>query len=99
MAGLRTIDEPAARELTAFDVGGERIVVERVGGDYYAFGDTCTHLGCSLAEGTLEGERVTCPCHGSKFDVISGAVRRGPAQEPVRSYSLRVQNGALQLAP
>lgn len=84
-------------ELAGFNVGGERIAVANVSGRLHAFDDTCTHLGCSLAEGELEGEVVTCPCHGSRFDVTSGDVLRGPAQEPVRSYAVRVENEALQI--
>jgi nitrite reductase/ring-hydroxylating ferredoxin subunit len=83
-------------ELAAFDdVGGARIAVANVGGTLHAFGDTCTHLQCSLARGDLDGTVVTCPCHGSQFDVTNGEVLRGPAQEPVRSYAARVENDAL----
>lgn len=86
------------QELASFDVGAERIAVARVAADaYYAFGDTCTHLACSLAEGELEGQTVTCPCHGSRFDITTGAVLRGPAHEPVTSYRVRVADGALQV--
>ena len=85
-------------ELASFEVGGERIAVANVAGTFHAFGDTCTHLQCSLAGGELEGTVVTCPCHGSKFDVTSGALLRGPAQEPVQSYAARVENDALQVA-
>jgi nitrite reductase/ring-hydroxylating ferredoxin subunit len=84
-------------ELAAFDVGGERIAVANVGGTLHGFDDTCTHLRCSLAEGELEGTVVTCPCHGSQFDVTTGAVLRGPAQEPVRSYAARVEDQALRV--
>jgi 3-phenylpropionate/trans-cinnamate dioxygenase ferredoxin component len=89
--------EIAEGELAAFDVGGARIAVANVGGTLHAFGDTCTHLHCSLAEGDLDGTVVTCPCHGSQFDVTTGGVLRGPAQEPVRSYVARVDNDALQV--
>jgi nitrite reductase/ring-hydroxylating ferredoxin subunit len=89
--------EVAEGDLAAFDVGGERVAIANVGGAFHAFGDTCTHLQCSLAEGELEGTVVTCPCHGSQFDVTSGAVLRGPAQEPVRSYAARVENDALRV--
>jgi nitrite reductase/ring-hydroxylating ferredoxin subunit len=91
------VDELEGRELASFGVSTERIAVAHVDGEYYAFGDTCTHLACSLAEGELEGQTVTCPCHGSQFDVTSGAVLRGPALQPVRSYGARVQDGALQV--
>jgi nitrite reductase/ring-hydroxylating ferredoxin subunit len=89
--------EIAEGELAAFGVGGERIAVANVAGTLHAFGDTCTHLQCSLAEGELEGAVVTCPCHGSQFDVTTGQVLRGPAQEPVPSYPARVEDEALQV--
>jgi len=69
----------------------------RTWGAFHAFGDTCAHLQCSLAAGELEGTIVTCPCHGSQFDVTSGAVLRGPAQEPVQSYVARVDDDALRV--
>jgi 3-phenylpropionate/trans-cinnamate dioxygenase ferredoxin component len=83
--------------LAAFDVGGARIAVANVRGTLHAFGDTCTHLQCSLAEGSLDGTVVTCACHGSQFDVTTGEVLRGPAQKPVQSYAARVENDALQI--
>src|SRR4029079_7180361 len=89
--------EVAEGELMAFDVGGVRIAVANVGGAFHAFGDTCTHLQCSLADGDLQGMVVTCACHGSQFDVTNGTVLRGPAQEPVRSYAARVEDGAVQV--
>lgn len=89
--------EVAEGDLAAFDVGGERVAIANVGGAFHAFGDTCTHLQCSLAEGELEGTVVTCPCHGSQFDVTSGEVLRGPAQEPVRSYAVRIEDDALRV--
>lgn len=84
-------------KLGAFEVGGERIAVANVGGSFYAFDDTCTHLGCSLAEGQLEGTVVTCACHFSEFDVTTGEVLAGPAVEPVRSYGVRVEDDALEI--
>ena len=78
-------------EMRVFDVAGIKVNVARVGGDLYAFDDKCTHMGCSLAQGKLDGTTVTCPCHGSQFDVTSGAVLRGPAQQPVRSRSVQVE--------
>jgi hypothetical protein len=58
-------------------------------------GDTRTHMGCSLAEGDLEETTLTCRCHGSQFDVSSGAVLRGPAQEPVKTHKTREEGGNL----
>lgn len=82
-------------QLKAFEVAGTTVSVANVGGRLYAFDDTCTHLGCSLADGELEGTTVTCPCHGSQFGVTSGSVLRGPAQRPVRSHAVEVRSDGL----
>src|SRR5580765_5779660 len=75
----------ASAEMRVFDVAGTKVNVASVGGQLHAFDDTCTHKACSLAKGKLDGTTVTCPCHGSQFDVTSGAVLKGAAQRPVRS--------------
>jgi nitrite reductase/ring-hydroxylating ferredoxin subunit len=84
-------------EMHAFEVRGINITVANVAGTFYAFGDTCPHMGCSLAEGNLDGATVSCACHGSEFDVRSGAVLRGAAQEPVETYETRVEGGKLEI--
>ena len=84
-------NEISAGGVKALDVRGTRIAVANVDGTFYAFDDTCTHTGCSLARGRLHDTTVTCACHGSQFDVTSGAVLRGPAARPVRSRSVRVE--------
>ena len=90
-------DELKEGEMQAFKVLDTRITVANVADTFYAFDDTCTHMGCSLAEGDLEETTVTCRCHGSKFDVASGAVLDGPAQEPVETHETRVVAGTLKI--
>ncbi len=51
---------------------GKEILLANVGGTYYAIANKCTHLGGSLSDGKLEGSIVTCPRHGSRFDVRTG---------------------------
>ena len=57
--------------------------VFNVAGRLCASQAACTHKGGPLNEGTLDGSTVTCPWHGSRFDVCCGAVVRGPAVEPL----------------
>ena len=94
---VTAVDELGERELAAFSLTGKRIAIAKVDDAFYAFGDICTHQGCSLAEGELDGTTVTCPCHGSEFDVTTGEVLRGPARAPVRSYPVRIEDGLLQV--
>ncbi len=73
------------------DAAGQAIALFNVGGTFHAIANACTHRGGPLGEGRLDGTIVTCPWHGSQFDVTSGQVRKGPAQQPVVSYPVRVQ--------
>ena len=68
------------------DAPGGSIVVMRVDGRLHAIRDECPHAGASLADGTLEGPIITCPRHGSQFDVTTGARERGPSDFPIRTY-------------
>jgi 3-phenylpropionate/trans-cinnamate dioxygenase ferredoxin subunit len=73
------------------------IAIANVGGSFYAVDDTCTHQGCSLATGYLDGTTVTCLCHSSEFDVTTGAVLSGPAEDPLASYPVRIEGDDLQV--
>ncbi len=84
-------EDVADGQMRVFDIAGTKVNVSNVGGRLYAFDDTCTHAGCSLSEGELDGTTVTCACHGSQFDVGSGTVLRGPARLPVRSRAVQVE--------
>jgi nitrite reductase/ring-hydroxylating ferredoxin subunit/uncharacterized membrane protein len=59
--------------------------------------ERCSHRGGPLHEGELENGRVTCPWHGSEFDVCSGSVLRGPATAPQHAYETRIQNGRIEV--
>ncbi|MBS1880651.1 MAG: Rieske (2Fe-2S) protein [Actinobacteria bacterium] len=77
-----------------------RVAVLRLDGALHAFDDLCNCGGtpCSLASGLLEGSSLMCQCHGSKWDVVSGSVERGPATEPLRKYEAAEVDGELRAA-
>jgi 3-phenylpropionate/trans-cinnamate dioxygenase ferredoxin component len=95
---ISRLEDLGEGDIRAFDVRGTKIAVANVDSTFYAFDDTCTHMGCSLAGGDLEETTVICPCHGSEFDVTSGAVLQGPAREPVETYETRVEGGSLEVS-
>lgn len=68
-------------------------------GEVCALANTCTHLGAPLHEGTRDGDTVTCPWHGSKFDLRTGAVLQGPAVFAQPRLAARVQDGKIEVAP
>jgi len=73
------------------EASGKEIAVANVEGKYYAIGNRCTHMGCMLSDGTLKGENITCPCHGSTFDVKTGSVVNGPAKKPEPAYETKIE--------
>ena len=85
-----TVGDIATGEMKLVEVGGIKISIANVDGTIHAFDDLCTHQHCSLSQGELDGIAVECPCHGSRFDVASGAVLSPPATEPVKTYPVRI---------
>ena len=69
-------DELKSGMMKSVMAGGREILLARVGDTYYATAGRCTHMGGELSRGRLEGTVVTCPRHGSQFDVSSGKVIR-----------------------
>jgi nitrite reductase/ring-hydroxylating ferredoxin subunit len=76
-----------------------RISVARVGDRLYAFDDicTCAEEACPLSGGLLAGTTIMCQCHGSRFDLTTGAVINGPATEALNVYVVQEVEGSIQV--
>jgi nitrite reductase/ring-hydroxylating ferredoxin subunit len=72
------------------------VVLCRVGGTVHAVGGACPHAGGPLADGALDGSRLTCPLHGWSFDVRTGACEVDPAARLVR-FEARERDGAVEV--
>jgi nitrite reductase/ring-hydroxylating ferredoxin subunit/uncharacterized membrane protein len=85
-------------ELHRVDVDGVPVLLARSqGGEVCALANTCTHLGGPLAEGSREGDTVTCPWHGSRFDLRTGAVVGGPAVFVQPRLEARLRNDKIEI--
>ena len=101
---LRTVDVPDAIPngcVVAYYLSDRkaRIAVARVGGRLYAFGDlcTCSDERCPLSGGLLTGTTIMCQCHGSRFDVVTGAVIGGPATDALPVHEVQEVGDAIQV--
>jgi len=88
----KTSDLPPGK-MICVDVAGKRILVANVDGVYYATDDTCTHEDASLSSGSLSGELVKCPLHGSRFNLRTGEPVEDPAEECLRCFPVEVRDG------
>jgi 3-phenylpropionate/trans-cinnamate dioxygenase ferredoxin subunit len=87
---LGKVDDVKPGTATRFDVDDHRIAVVRIGDDFYALGDRCSHADYSLSEGDIwEDElEIECPKHGSTFSLETGKPQTLPATRPVPVYKI-----------
>ena len=92
---LCRVDEVAPGSARRFDVAGHRICLVRIGDDFYAIGDRCSHADFSLAEGEVwaDEREIECWKHGSTFSLLTGEPQSLPATVPVPVYNVRVEDG------
>ena len=76
----------AVGELRSFRVKEREVIIANVDGKFFCLDGRCTHAGAPLAEGSLNGEVLTCPWHYSQFNITNGMVLRGPTYKPLKSY-------------
>jgi nitrite reductase/ring-hydroxylating ferredoxin subunit len=94
---VATVGEVPPGRAKQVTVGGRPVALFNVDGTYYAIDDTCPHRGAPLWEGELEGTEVTCPWHGARFNVTSGAHLCPPAPKGVASYKVQVVGDEVQV--
>ena len=88
VAGTNDIPDPGKQTLEL----GERVVVLfHVAGQFYCIDDVCTHDGGPLGDGCLQGFQISCPRHGAKFDIRSGAALTMPATIDTMAHEVRVE--------
>jgi len=92
-------DEIPDGEARRFDVDGHRIAVVRIGDDFRAVGDTCSHADYSLSEGFVWPDECTleCPKHGSAFSLVTGEPTTLPATQPVPVYPVTVDGDGVHV--
>ena len=77
-------------EAKTVEAHGTPIALFNVGGTFHAIHNTCLHRGGPLGEGFLEGQVVTCPWHGWKYDCTTGVAKMNPAAK-VQVFPVKVQ--------
>ena len=90
-------EDIAEKSFSSFDVNGEDIAICRLGGEYFAFENRCSHALANFDNGRLRGFRIMCPLHGATFDVRNGSCTGAPATRPIRTFPLRIVDGMIEV--
>ncbi len=95
MIRLCGVDDLEAGSARRFEVPGLRIALVRIGEDYYALGDRCSHADVSLSDGDVLTDSMELECwkHGSAFSVETGVPSCLPALKAVPTYQVVVADG------
>jgi 3-phenylpropionate/trans-cinnamate dioxygenase ferredoxin subunit len=81
------------------EVAGRDVAIVKTGGKVYAVQNECPHAGHPIGEGDIVGENIIeCPGHASTFNVGTGEVISGPADEPLETYDVEVVDGMVRVA-
>lgn len=81
-------------EVKGVKVDNKEIALYLVDGQVLATDDLCTHEFCVISENyALHGEEVECTCHGSHYNIKTGANTVPPSAEPLPVYKVKVENG------
>jgi nitrite reductase/ring-hydroxylating ferredoxin subunit/uncharacterized membrane protein len=77
--------------------GDTPVLLLKHDGHLHALHDRCSHRGCLLSAGKVEGESVTCPCHGSRFSLGDGSIEQGPAAARQPVFETRESDGRIEV--
>ena len=72
------------------------VVTQPTSGDFKAFSAVCTHQNC-VVSGVADGT-INCACHGSKYDITTGAVKQGPATKPLPEKTITASGDGITVS-
>jgi nitrite reductase/ring-hydroxylating ferredoxin subunit len=88
------LDDLWSGDMLGCDVGGQRVLLVRLGETVHAYEDRCAHLGVRLSEGKLNGTGLMCRAHYWEYDVETGQ-GRNPLSVCLRRFPVRIEDGRI----
>jgi len=79
------------------EIAGLHVALYRVGDQFYATGNICTHADALLSDGMLDGCEIECPLHGGRFDIRNGEALTSPVEVDIPTYPIRVSGDKLEV--
>jgi len=102
VAAVAATELPDGKAIRA-QVDGADVLLVRSGERVFAVSNRCTHQGAALHRGLVHAAgslpSVTCPAHGSRFQLTDGRVLRPPATAPLPEYEARIEGETVEIRP
>lgn len=95
---VAVIGDVPSGKMKCVEINGAKILLANVNGEILAADDTCTHEDASLSTGSLAGECVKCPLHGSRFNLRTGEALEEPAEDTLRIYPVKIEGVDIMVA-
>ena len=89
-------DEIKSGDARCVTVNAKELALFRVGDEFYAIDNACSHYGAALCDGWTDGTTVTCPWHCWQFDITSGKCLTVDDYD-VASYPIRIEDGQVKV--
>ncbi len=104
MSDADSVDVVAAAELAPgalrpFEVAGQKLLLCRVGDEFFAIENKCSHTGALLTRARLRGDCIVCPVHGARFQLRDGKHLTPPASSGLRTFATQVVDGRVLVSP
>ena len=91
-------DELKPAQMKRVEVAGRKLLLCNSEGRYFCVDEMCSHEDYSLYLGCIKDGRIKCSLHGSYFDLATGAPTCEPADDPIRTYAVKIENGQVWVA-
>jgi 3-phenylpropionate/trans-cinnamate dioxygenase ferredoxin subunit len=91
------VDQLKPGERIFVEIADKPVAIIRVGDQYFAFDDVCTHDDGPVGDGEVEGHEIVCPRHGGRFDMNTGKATGLPAVVGIHTYPIRIHQGNIEI--
>jgi nitrite reductase/ring-hydroxylating ferredoxin subunit len=91
------LDDLKEGEPLGVEIASYHVALYRVGQEFYATGNICTHAEALLSDGVLDGCEIECPLHMGRFDIRNGEALTSPVEIDIPTYPIRVADGRLEV--
>jgi naphthalene 1,2-dioxygenase system ferredoxin subunit len=82
-------------DVRGIEIGDQAIAIYQVEGAFFATDNVCTHAFALLSDGFLDDCTIECPLHAGRFDIRTGKALGRPVTRDLKSYPVKVEDGAV----